>query len=153
MPFHPHKMLRNRKDPILVVQQGKKRGRAHALIVRAKIQTDLVPRVFAAGQFIIADKVVESCNYCEMSTILLFVPTSNHNPLRSLLAPTACEQATRCEPNAIPGALSFLVEKPGRIFCVKGAEQISSIKIWNGGECVPFEISFSVFLKRLDTNI
>ena len=87
MPFHPHKMLRNRKDPILVVQQGKKRGKAHALIARAKnkpiIQIDLVPRVFAAGQFIMADKVVESCNYCEMSTILLFVPTSNHNPLRA----------------------------------------------------------------------
>ena len=80
-------MLRNRKDPILVVQQGKKRGRAHALITRAKnkpiIQTDLVPRVFAAGQFIMADKVVASCNCCEMSTILLFVPTSNHNPLRA----------------------------------------------------------------------
>ena len=136
MPFHPHKMLRNRKDPILVVQQGKKRGRAHALIARAKnkpiIQTDLVPRVFAAGQFIMADKVVASCNYCEMSTILLFVPT--------------------CEPTAIPGALSFLVEKPGGIFCFKGAEQISSIKLWNGGKCVPFEISFSVFLKRLYTN-
>lgn len=60
---------------------------------------------------------------------------------------------TRCEPSAIPGAFSFWVEKPGRIFCFKGAEQISSIKIWNGEKCVPFEISFSVFLKRLDTNI
>ena len=47
------------------------------------IQTDLVPRVFAAGNFTMADKVVASCNYCEMSTILLFVPTSNHNPLRA----------------------------------------------------------------------
>ena len=139
MPFHPHKMLRNRKDPILVVQQGKKRGRAHALIARAKnkpiIQTDLVPRVFAARQFIMADKVVASCNYCPQSFSLCQHPIT-----------------TRCEPSAIPGALSFWVEKPGRIFCFKGAEQISSIKIWNGGKCVPFEISFSVFLKRLYTN-
>ena len=135
MPFHPHKMLRNRKDPILVVQQGK--GRAHALIARAKnkpiIQTDLVPRVFAAGQFIMADKVVASCNYCEMSTILLLVPTSNHNPLRA-----------QCDSWG-----AFIL---GGNFCFKGAEQISSIKIWNGGKCVPFEISFSVFLKRLYTN-
>ena len=55
-------MLRIRKDPILVVQQGKKRGRAHTLIARANIQpiiqTDVVPRVFAAGQFIMADNLV-----------------------------------------------------------------------------------------------
>ena len=87
MPFHPHKMLRNRKDPILVVQQGKKRGRAHALIARAKnkpiIQTDLVPRVFAAGQFIMADKVVASCNYCEMSTILHLCANIQSQPVAS----------------------------------------------------------------------
>ena len=88
------------------------------------------------GQFIMADKVFASCNYCEMSTILLSVPTSNHKPLQA-----QCDSW---------GAI--WVEKPGRIFCFKGAEQTSSIKIWNGGKCVPFEISFSFFLKRLDTN-
>ena len=133
MPFHPHKMLRNRKDPILVVQQGKKRGRAHALIARAKnkpiIQTDLVPRWRTKLlRHVIIVKCPQSFSLCQ-------------HPI-----------TTRCEPSAISGALSFWVEKPGRIFCFKGAEQISSIKIWNGGKCVPFEISFSVFLKRLDTN-
>ena len=86
MLFHPAQNIkesqRSNSD-----RPTREKERKSTLIARANIkpiiQTDLVPRAFAAGQLKMADKVVESCNYCEMSTILLSMPTSNHNPLRA----------------------------------------------------------------------
>ena len=100
----------------------REKERKSTLIARANIkpiiQTDLVPRVFAAGQFKMADKTVASCNYCEMSTVLLSVSTSNHNPLRA-----QCDSW---------GAF-ILCGKSGENFLLKGAEQIDHFRILTAG--------------------
>ena len=45
-----------------------------------------------------------------------------------------------------PGALSFCMEKPGRVLCLK--EQSKFPKYMERDECVPFETFFFLFFPR-----
>ena len=69
-------------------------------------QTDLVPRVSAAGQFKMLYHVI-IVKYPQSFSLW-------QHPI-----------TTRCEPSSISGALSFCMEKPGRIFCLKKQNKFS----------------------------